>query len=440
MTEATAWSPSEPEDVVEGPGVSARSSSTTTDGDAIRPYLVQIARVPLLTPSEERTLCAQIEQARAALAAALLAEAGSAGRLAGLSAAVRTGVAGADDLLQSPDGCPLRADEIATALRHLDRAARRAVSLARIDGVLAMAQTSCTSREELQRRADRFVDAIGRTLVDVPLRPSLVEALAVDTEGADVGASHRIHLRRDALLALKQRLVEANLRLVVSVARRYRRIGLSLLDLVQEGNLGLLKAVDRFEYRRGFKFSTYATWWIRQAITRAIAQSGRTVRLPVHTVEALNRIEAARRKLSSELGGDPSIDDIARQLHMAPQRVMRLLRSDAHVISIDAPISEGAAVGDLVADAGASSPDAPLLESDIVRQVGAALELLNARERRVLELRYGLANGREHTVQEIADSLGWTREAVRQVERRAFNRLRRRRRWMRPRRAAGIAA
>jgi RNA polymerase primary sigma factor len=252
--------------------------------------------------------------------------------------------------------------------------------------------------------------------------------------------SQRVHNRVEELSALKRRLVEANLRLVVSVARRYRTTSLSLLDLVQEGNLGLLKAVDRFEYRRGFKFSTYATWWIRQAITRAIAHSGRTVRLPVHTVEALNRIEATRRKLSSELGHDPTSDDIARHLQMKPEKVKRLLRSDTPLISLDAPISEAAVVGDLIADAGASSPDAPLIEQDTFRQVAAAFELLNARERRVLGLRYGLANGREHTLQETADLMSCTREAVRQLERRAFNRLRLRRRWMRPRRASGIAA
>lgn len=412
--------------------------ATAPDGDTIRCYLAQIGRVSLLTPDEERALCAHIEEARAVLAAALLAHTPSAARLLRLSAVVRSGGAPADDLLLSPRGEALSAQEIAEALHDLDRAARRAETVVFIDEVLAM--TSGPSRQMLRQRAERHLEAIGRTLVDVPLRPSLVEALAVDAERCADSASRRVRHRFESLAALKRQLVEANLRLVVSIARRYRTTSLSLLDLVQEGNLGLLKAVDRFQYRRGFKFSTYATWWIRQAITRAIAQSGRTVRLPVHTVEALNRIEAARRKLSAELGHDPTSDDIARHLQIAPEKVKRLLRLEIPLISLDAPISEAAVVGDLVAAAGASSPDAPLIEQDNLRQVGAAFEMLNARERRALELRYGLTNGRGHTIQETADLMKCSREAVRQLERRAFTRLRRWRRWMRPRRTNALAA
>jgi RNA polymerase sigma factor (sigma-70 family) len=378
-------------------------------------------------------LCAEIEKARAALAGALLAESQSAERLAALCVAARTGATGADELLQSPDGGSLSEHEIAHALHRLDKAADRAAIVAFVDDLLLMTRVASSSRERLQQRADRLADAIGRTLIDVPLRPSLLEALA-GNDRATVHASRRVHLRVEELAGVKRRLVEANLRLVVSVARRYRTTSLSLLDLVQEGNLGLLKAVDRFQYRRGFKFSTYATWWIRQAISRAIAQSGRTVRLPVHTVEALNRLQAVRRKLSTQFGHDPGIGDIARQLQMKPEKVRRLLCLDAPLISLDAPISEGAVLGDLVADVGASSPDARLREHDIRRQVAGAFELLNARERRVLALRYGLANGREHTVKEVADTLGWTPATVRQLERRAFTRLLRRRRWMHPHR------
>jgi RNA polymerase primary sigma factor len=275
----------------------------------------------------------------------------------------------------------------------------------------------------------------------VPLHPAVVEALAVDAVRCTGGeAVRRVRIRLDALLGLKRRLIEANLRLVVSVARRYRRTELSLLDLVQEGNLGLLKAVDRFQYRRGFRFSTYATWWIRQAITRAIAQTGRTVRLPVHTVEALDRIATARRTLLTLRGGDPSVDDVARHIGMPPDKVTRLLQSDAPLVSLDAPLAGDAVMGDLIADASATPPDVDLIERERLRQANAALESLGGRERRVLELRYGIANGREHTVQEIADQLGCTRDAARQIERRAINRLRRRRRWMRPRSIGSVAA
>jgi len=194
--------------------------------------------------------------------------------------------------------------------------------------------------------------------------------------------------------------------------------------------------VDRFQYRRGFKFSTYATWWIRQAITRAIAQTGRTIRLPVHTVEALNRIETSRRTLREELGRSPTVDEIASHLSMPSGKVTRFLQVGAPLASLDAPLAGETPFGEFIADVDASSPDADLIEEDVLRQAGAALESLPARERRVLELRYGITNSREHTFEEIATRLDCTREAVRQIERRAFNRLRRRRRWMRSSRVA----
>jgi len=416
---------------------SVGDSATTTEGDSVRAYLVQIGRVPLLTPSEERALCRQIEVTLAGLAAALLAEAHAGGRLSELSAAAPRGSASPDDLLQSPDGGDLSANEVYKALLVLGRASRRAVGLTRIDEALAKRQLSSSCRQEIRRRADRLLDAIGRTLVEVPLRPAVVETLAgeVVRGGGNAEAVRRVQVRLEAVHALKRRLVEANLRLVVSVARRYRQSDLPLLDLVQEGNLGLLKAVDRFQYRRGFKFSTYATWWIRQAITHAIAQTGRTVRLPVHTVEALNRVEAARRKLR-ERGRDPTVEDIATHVSMPPEKVVRLLQSCVPLVSLDAPTPGDAVVGDFIADAAASSPDAALLEQDVLHQVDAALQSLSPRERHVLELRYGITNSREQTLQEIADRLGCTREAVRQTEKRAMDRLRRRRQWMWPRRVA----
>jgi RNA polymerase sigma factor (sigma-70 family) len=442
MSGETEWSSSEPLDVSDtATGIeSVGDPAKTTEGDAVRAYLVQIGRVPLLTPSEERALCRQIEVTLAGLAAALPAEPLTSGRIAALSAGVRCGSASPDDLLQSPEGGSLSAIEVDKALVMLGRASRRAVGIARIDEALAIRPLSSSCRQELRRRADRLLDAIGQTLVEVPLRPALLEALAGEAaQGGEGEGVRRVQIRLEALHALKRRLVEANLRLVVSVARRYRQAGLSLLDLVQEGNLGLLKAADRFQYRRGFKFSTYATWWIRQAITRAIAQTGRTVRLPVHTVEALNRIEASRRKLT-ELGRDPTVEDIATQASMPHKKVMRLLQSSAAPVSLDAPILGEAVFGDLIAGAGASSPDARLVEQDVMRQVNATLQSLNARERRVLELRYGITNSREHTLEEVAERLGCTREAARQTERRAINRLRRGRRWMRTSRVGGIAA
>jgi len=442
MAMATKWSASERLDDSEMAtvigSVHETGSATATDGDAVRAYLVQIGRVPLLAPSEERELCRHLEVGHASLAAALLAESSSRAVVAELSAAIRRGTASHDDLLQSPEGGSLSATDVDMALARLSRASRRAVGIVRIDETPAGGTMSSSCRQELGRRADRLLDAIARTLVDVPLHPAVIETLAGDAArgGRNTEAVRRVQIRLEALRALKRRLTEANLRLVVSIARRYRQSDLSLLDLVQEGNLGLLKAVDRFQYRRGFKFSTYATWWIRQAITRAIAQTGRTIRLPVHTVEALNRIETSRRTLREELGRSPTVDEIASHLSMPSGKVTRFLQVGAPLASLDAPLAGETPFGEFIADVDASSPDADLIEEDVLRLAGAALESLPARERRVLELRYGITNSREHTFEEIATRLDCTREAVRQIERRAFNRLRRRRRWMRSSRVA----
>ena len=201
------------------------------------------------------------------------------------------------------------------------------MTLARIDEAIATASLSPSRRSQLQRRADRLRHAVAGTLKDVPLHLALIEALAegVAHEGRDECAG-RVRCRLEALRELKRRLTESNLRLVVSIAKRYRYTNLSMLDLVQEGNLGLMKGSGSISsHRRGFKFSTYATWWIRQAITRAIADTGRTVRLPVHVNEALSRIGAARRALVRRLGRDPTIQELAASTRLSEERVTHVI-------------------------------------------------------------------------------------------------------------------
>jgi RNA polymerase primary sigma factor len=414
----------------------APEAAEGTEIDAVRLYFQQIARVPLLKAREERALCEQIEAAQTAAAAALLAVPAAAARLASMAAGVRTGTSVPDSLLQSPEGQPLRPREIAEALAGLARARRQAAALARVDEELTAKRLPARRRAELHRRVARLLESVTRTLAAVPLRPAFVEALAADVLSGEAGECvRRVQVRVDELHELKRRLMEANLRLVVSIAKRYKHTNLSLLDLVQEGNLGLMRAVDKFQYRRGFKFSTYATWWIRQAITRSIADHGRTIRLPVHVIESLNRIGAARRVLARELGRDPTVQEIATRTRIPAEKVMLVIRSGAPLASLDAPVSEDLVFGDFVPDTGALAPDAPLLEEDTLHQVKLALESLGERERLVLELRFGIVNAREHTLQEIADRLGVSRERVRQIEQQAMQRLRRGRHLV-PRRTA----
>jgi RNA polymerase primary sigma factor len=222
----------------------------------------------------------------------------------------------------------------------------------------------------------------------------------------------------------KRRLVESNLRLVMSIARNYQRAGVPLLDLIQEGNLGLMRAVEKFDYKRGFKLSTYATWWIRQSITRAIADQGRTIRLPVHVVDQVRRVTKARRALGQKLGREPTSDEIAAETGFEKRRVEELLDLVEEPVSLETPIGDGDSLyADLIEDEAADLPEEVTADQLRRVEVREALEVLNERQRRVLELRYGLAGDAPRSLEEVGRVLGVTRERVRQLESNAFREL-----------------
>ena len=253
-----------------------------------------------------------------------------------------------------------------------------------------------------------------------------VEALAAGLSSTSEAIAARLRESLAAVRELKRRLIEANLRLVVSIAKRYRYDDVPLLDRIQDGNLGLMKAVDRFQYRRGFRFSTYATWWIRQSISRAIADTGRTIRLPTHLVMTLGQVSRARLALARELGRNPTIDEVAERSRVPVERVALTLRAGVPLTSLDSPLGENATIGEFVADTQTESPDESVLAIERTRQARAALAALKPRDREVLALRFGIGTGREHTLQEVADQLGISRERARQLEHAALERLRRR--------------
>ena len=322
-------------------------------------------------------------------------------------------------------------DEVFVALREAKITIRE-------DSDDALAATALSS-DELVHVSDpvrMYLQEIGRFPL---LTPQQEVELAMQAEAgtrADekldvvdlLPADERLILERSVRQAdrARKRLVEANLRLVVSIAKKYVGRGLVLLDLIQEGNLGLIRAVEKFDYRKGFKFSTYATWWIRQAVTRALADQARTIRVPVHMVETINKLARAQRVLVQELGRDPTIEEIAEELELAPEKVTELKRIAQDPLSLETPLGEedDSTLGDFVEDTDAEIPVEVASFKLLQDYLSLTLEGLNERERDVLVMRFGLADGKVRTLEEVGIHFKVTRERIRQIETKALAKLR----------------
>ncbi|MBA3328741.1 MAG: sigma-70 family RNA polymerase sigma factor [Solirubrobacterales bacterium] len=335
-------------------------------------------------------------------------------------------------------------DEIATALEEVEVTKEQLGDLHRflseqgidVVGADGRRATSETAKVEAAAEARKATAAGGpvaprKPEIDLTVEPSLdslrlylrsIGRVPLLTAEEEVALAKRIE-RGD--MAAKQHMVEANLRLVVSIAKGYLGRGLTFLDLIQEGSLGLIRAVEKFDYRRGYKFSTYATWWIRQAVTRAIADKGRTIRIPVHMVEKLNKVVHVERQLVQALGREPTPEEIAGHLECTPREVREILRMSQQPISLERPVGEEdeSELGDFVEDHSAPSPFELAAESLRRDNVRGALAALPQREREVIEMRFGLTGGRPRTLEEVGRTFNVTRERIRQIENHTLKKL-----------------
>jgi len=418
--------------------------------DPVRLYLKEIGKVSLLKAEEEVTIGRRIEVGQIALRRALGRVPFATAKLLALVDRVRREEVQLDDVILLPEGGEPTPSEVRSSLAAFARVRRLEREIERLQTALVDKRRSKTTRANYNKWIAQNRASIQSVLENLPLKPALADQLVGDIRQLvkSMGAAKtRSELRqleqsaglsRKALLAslseieehdrvvrqAKKELMEANLRLVVSVAKRYLGSELSLLDLVQEGNIGLMKAVDRFQYRRGFKFSTYATWWIRQAITRAIADHSRTIRIPVHMVETLNRISRVNRSLVNEMGREPTPEELAQHTGVPARKVRLILESSRKPLSLETPIGDDSELGDFLEDKAAESPNDNLITQDLTTQVERALSTLSAKEKEILRLRFGIGEAGEHTLEEVGRRFSVTRERIRQIETKALRKLR----------------